>query len=248
MQQAHLAAGVQALRARDPDGPLLPGRVKRRAVLVGRLAVVIRKSDPAYKAHAVASERWRAVVLEAFVDMVGNTLGVLRRVGVPMASPQVAERIAALRGPASANGAGRVLSSTLASRGVAGEFGQAVQHGARCFHAIAARHEVGKPAAFAQLDRRTAASASLKVGSSLRYQSGRRCGKRPCACGSRARGATSGNRPSCRSSVSRRGRWCTPMSLAGIGQGASERRDNCRSLPRRPRGAVRWRPSSPRRG
>ena len=116
---------------------VLPGLVKRRAMLAGQLEAanaeaarlhtdlaavdaVIRQINPTYKVDAIASKRPRMVAAEAFVDMGRAVLDVLRREGRPMALPEVARRIVALRGLDPSSGA--VLAA------IEGSVGRALRH------------------------------------------------------------------------------------------------------------------------
>ena len=116
---------------------VLPGLVKRRAMLAGQLEAanaeaarlhtdlaavdaVIRQLDPGYKVDAIASKRPRAVAADAFADMGRAVLDVLRREGRPVALPEVAKRIVALRGLDPSSGA--VLAA------IEGSAGRALRH------------------------------------------------------------------------------------------------------------------------
>lgn len=116
---------------------VLPGLVKRRAMLAGRLEAtnaeaarlhadiaavdgVIRQIDPSYKVDAIAAKRPRSVAAEAFADMGRAVLDVLRREGRPVTLPEVARRIVALRGLDPSSGA--VLAA------IEGSAGRALRH------------------------------------------------------------------------------------------------------------------------
>ena len=115
---------------------VLPGLVKRRAVLAGELEAgqakvrqlhadiaaldaVIRQYDPAYPVDAIATKRPRSDA-GTTADMGRTVLDVLRRAGGPLALAQVAERIVALRGLDAASGAVRAA--------VEGSAGRALRH------------------------------------------------------------------------------------------------------------------------
>ena len=112
---------------------VLPGLVKRRAVLAGELEAsqakvrqlhadiaavdaVIRQLDPAYPVDAIATKRLRAVASEDFADMGRTVLDVLRRAGGPLTLQAVAERVVALRGLDAASGAVRNAMEGAAGR------------------------------------------------------------------------------------------------------------------------------------
>ena len=116
---------------------LLPGLVKRRAMLAGQLEAanaeaarlhadlaavdaVIRQLDPSYKVDAIASKRPRSPAADAFADMGRTVLDVLRREGRPVALPEVARRVVALRGLDPSSGA--VLAA------IEGSAGRALRH------------------------------------------------------------------------------------------------------------------------
>lgn len=117
---------------------VLPGLVKRRAMLAGQLEAaqsearrlhadiaavdaVIRRLDPAYPVDAIATKRPRGPASEGLADLGRTVLDVLRRVGGgPITLPQVAERIVALRGLDPSGGA--VLAA------IEGSAGRALRH------------------------------------------------------------------------------------------------------------------------
>ncbi len=116
---------------------VLPGLVKRRAMLAGRLEAanaeaarlhadiaaldaVIRQFDPSYPVDAIATKRPRGPAAEGTADMARTVLDVLRRAGGPLTLAQVAERIVALRGLDAASGAVRAA--------IEGSAGRALRH------------------------------------------------------------------------------------------------------------------------
>jgi hypothetical protein len=116
---------------------LLPGLVKRRAMLAGQLEAanaeavrlhadlasvdaVIRQLDPTYKVDAIAAKRPRGPAADAFADMGRTALDVLRQAGEPLTIAAVAERVVALRGLDAASGAVRAA--------VEGSAGRALRH------------------------------------------------------------------------------------------------------------------------
>ena len=117
---------------------VLPGLVKRRAVLAGELEAAqararqlhadlaaldagIRQYDPAYPVDAIATKRPRSATGEVTgADMGRTVLDVLRRAGGPLTIAAVAERVVALRGLDAASGAVRAA--------VEGSAGRALRH------------------------------------------------------------------------------------------------------------------------
>ena len=116
---------------------VLPGLVKRRAMLAGELEAaqakvrqlhadlaaldaVIRQYDPAYPVDAIAKKRRRAPAADAPAEMGRMVLDILRRAGAPLTIPAVAERVVALRGLDPASGAVRAA--------VEGSAGRALRH------------------------------------------------------------------------------------------------------------------------
>ena len=116
---------------------VLPGLVKRRAMLAGQLAAanaeaarlhadlaavdaVIRQLDPSYPVDAIAAKRPQSPAADGFADMGRTVLDVLRREGRPVTLPEVARRIVALRGLDPSSGA--VLAA------IEGSAGRALRH------------------------------------------------------------------------------------------------------------------------
>jgi len=103
---------------------VLPGLVKRRAILAGELEAtqakvrqlhadlaaldaVIRQFDPAYPVDMIQSKRPRTLATDAFAGMGRAVLDVLREAGRPLTISDVAERVIALRALDAGSGAVR---------------------------------------------------------------------------------------------------------------------------------------------
>lgn len=116
---------------------LLPGLVKRRAVLAGDLEAaqtkarqlfadlaavdaVIRQLDPAYPINAIAAKRPRGAAYEGRGYMARAVLDVLRRATEPLTTAAAARRVVELLGPGLSGGAGQAA--------LAASVGRALKH------------------------------------------------------------------------------------------------------------------------